>query len=134
MAQFLVLILAPRELVVPLANKSIMSRRSIQLFRHLKHQNLFTDKNFMHIIGIYLVLFMATKEILAPLANDLIILGRSIQLFRYLECQNLFIISDFIDRGMKGGQIPQNGKEQNRGAPCIVLELGYWNIWYRKFD
>ena len=65
----------------------------------------------MHIIGIYLVLFMATKEILAPLANDLIMLGRLIQLFRYLECQNLFIISDFIDRGMKGGQIPQNGKE-----------------------
>ena len=88
----------------------------------------------MHIIGIYLVLFMATKEILAPLANDLIMLGRSIRLFRYLECQYLFIISDFIDRGMKGGQIQQNGKEQNRGAPYFVLELGYSNIWYRKFE
>ena len=134
MAQFLVLILAPRELVVPLANKSIMSGRSIQLFGHLKHQNLSTDKDFMHIIGIYLVLFMATKEILAPLANDLIMLGRSIRLFRYLECQYLFIISDFIDRGMKGRQIPQNGKKQNRGAPCIILELGYSNIWYRKLE
>ena len=88
----------------------------------------------MHIIGIYLVLFRVTKEILAPLANDLIMFGRSLQLFTYLECQNLFIISDFIDRGMKGGQIPQNGKEQNRGAPCFVLELGYSNIWYRNFE
>ena len=86
----------------------------------------------MHIIGIYLVLFRVTKEILAPLANDLIMSGRSIQLFRYLECENLFIISDFIDRGIKGGQIPQNRKEQNRGAPCIVLELGYSKTWYRK--
>ena len=82
----LVPILATRELVAPLANDPIMQERLIQLFRHLKHQNLSTGDDFIYRSGIFLlVLFLATSETVALLANDPIMLGRSIQLFRHLK-------------------------------------------------
>ena len=71
MARYLVLILATRELMAPLANNTIISERSIWSFRHLKPQNLPTGDDFIYSSGInFLVPFLATKETLAPLTND----------------------------------------------------------------
>ena len=45
------------------------------MFRHLKHQNLFTGDDLIHNSGItYLVPFLAPKDALTLLANDSIIL------------------------------------------------------------
>ena len=85
MARSLVPILATRELVVPLANNPIMRGRSIQLFRHLKYQNLSTGDDFIHCSGmIFLVPFLANTEAVVPLAKDPIMLGRLIQSFGHL--------------------------------------------------
>ena len=79
---FLILILATREVVVPLENDPIISGTSICLFRHLEHQNLFKGWD------IFLVSFLTTREAVAPLANYSIMLGTLIQSFRYHEHQN----------------------------------------------
>ena len=89
----LVPFLAIREAVVLLANDSIMSGTSIQLFRHLEHQNPSSngwDK--------FLVPFLATREAVAPLAKDLIMLGTSIRSFTHLKHQNMSTSYDFIHR------------------------------------
>ena len=53
---------------MPIANDAIMLGRSILLFRHLKHHNLFTGYDFMHNSRLsVLVPFLATKEALALL-------------------------------------------------------------------
>ena len=71
MAIFLVPFLATREAVPPLAKDLIMLGTLIQLFRHLKHQNLSTGDDFFYGSGIiFLVPFLATKETLTPLTND----------------------------------------------------------------
>jgi len=49
---FSVPFLATREAVAPLANDPIISSRLIQLFRHLKHQNLSTVEYFIYSSGI----------------------------------------------------------------------------------
>ena len=87
---FLVPFLATREAVVPLAKDLIMSGTLIRLFRHLKHQNLFTGDDFIYSSRvIFLVPFLSTREAVALLENDLIMSGTLIQLFRHLENQNL---------------------------------------------
>ena len=50
---FLISFLANKDLVAPLANYPIMSGRSIQWFKHLKHQNLSTGDDFIHSSGIF---------------------------------------------------------------------------------
>ena len=65
-------------------------KRLIQLFRHLKHQNLSTGDDFIYSSGIILLVpFFATKEAVAPHANDPIMLGTLIRLFGHLKYQNL---------------------------------------------
>ena len=98
MAIFLVPFLATREAVAPLAKDLIMLGTSIWLFRHLKHQNLFTGDDFIYSSGIiFLLPFLATEEALAPLTNVPIMSARSIWSFRHLESQNPSIISDSIE-------------------------------------
>ena len=88
--------------MAPLANNPVMLGTLMQLFRHLKHQNLSTGDDFIQISGmIFLVPFLDTKEALAPLANDPIMSGRSIQSFRHLEHQNLSIFSDIMGRSIR---------------------------------
>ena len=80
-----------------LANDLIMSKRSIWLFRHLKHQNLSTGDDFIKSSRIiFLVPFLATKEVLAPLTNDPIMSERLIWSSRHLIHQNLSTGDDFI--------------------------------------
>ena len=60
----------------------------IQLFSHLKHQNLSSGDSFIYSSGIILlVTILAIREAVAPLANDPIMSGTSICLFRHLEHQ-----------------------------------------------
>ena len=74
MAIFLVPFLATREAVPPLAKDLIMLGTSIQLFRHLKHQNLSTGDDFIYSSG-FIVPLLATMEVVVLLANNLIMLG-----------------------------------------------------------
>ena len=98
--------------MAPYANDPIMLDTSIWLFRHLKHQNLFTGDDFIYSRGIiFFVLFLATKEALALLINDPIMSGRSIWSFGHLECQNPSIISDSIARARMVQQF-QNGSAE----------------------
>ena len=61
----------------PLKNDPIMSGRLIRMFKHLKHQNLSTDDDFIHTRQIIvLVPFLFTKEALTLLTNYPIIWGR----------------------------------------------------------
>ena len=81
-----------------LSNGPFMSGTLIWLSRQLKHQNMSTGDNFIHIVYIiFLVLFLATREVVVP-ANDSIMLGRSIWLFRHLKHQNMSTGDDFIHR------------------------------------
>ena len=80
-----------------------------QLFRHLKHQNLFTGADFIYSSGIiFLVLFLATREAVALFANDPIMSGTSIRLFRHLKHQNILIISEDIARARMVQQFPRS--------------------------
>jgi len=81
---FLVLFLATREAVAPLANDPIMLGTSIWSIRHLEHQNPSSNGG-----DNFLVPFLPTREAVAPHANDSIMLGTSIQSFRHLEHQNM---------------------------------------------
>ena len=66
----LVLLLATKKAMAPLANNPIMSGRLIQLFRHLS-----TGDDYIDISGIfYSVPILATKEALVPLAHEPIML------------------------------------------------------------
>ena len=86
-----VLLLATREVMVPLADDPIMLGTLIQFLRQLKHQYLSPNgwDNF-------LFLFLAIREAFVSLANNLIISGISIQSLRHLKHQNLSIGDDFI--------------------------------------
>ena len=123
---FLVPFLATRELVAPLQNDPIISGRLILMFRHLKHQNLSTDDDFIQSSGIiFFVPFLATKEVLAPLANDPIMLGRSIQSLRHLERQNPSIILDSMDWRRR---VATEGGKKSRGhwlsrGQLVLLEF-----------
>ena len=65
---------------MPLANDPIMLGRLIQLFTHLKYQNLSTGDDFISSSGIIcLVPFLFTREAVALLENDLIMSGTSIR-------------------------------------------------------
>ena len=95
MARSLVPILATRKLVAPLAINPIVSGGSIQLFRHLKHQNMSTSDDIIDSSGkIFLVPFLASEEALTSLAHDPIMSGISVWSFKHLKCQNTSIISD----------------------------------------
>ena len=98
MARSLVPILATRKLVATLAINPIVSGGSIQLFRHLKHQNMSTsDDNIDSSRKIFLVPFLASEEALASLAHDPIMSGISVRSFKHLKCQYTSMISDSID-------------------------------------
>ena len=95
-----------------LANYPIILGRSIQSFKHLKHQNLSTGDDFIYRSGIFfLVPFMATGEAVVLLANDFIMSGTSIRSFRHLEHQNPSIISEDIGRARSVQQFRRNGTE-----------------------
>ena len=100
--------------MAPLANDLIMSGTSIQLFRHLKHQNLSTGDDFIYSSGIFfLVPFMASREAVALLANDLIMLGTSIRSFR--TSRSVYYFRTYR-QSQDGATIPEgrNRTEQNR--------------------
>ena len=124
---FLVLFLATKEALAPLANDPIKSGRSIRSFRHLKLQNLSTGDDFIYSSGIIfqfhfwpprrhwrhlkmimqgrsirrsLVPIFATRELVAPLANDPIMQVRLILSFRHLKHQNLSTSDDLIHYGL----------------------------------
>merc|ERR1712112_638794 len=97
----------------------------IQSFRHLEHQNTFSNgcNNF-------LVPFLATREAVAPLANDLIMSGTSIRSFRHLEHQNQSIISEDIGRARQRATIPEEeSEESDRRHTRIGIQLSC-NIGY----
>ena len=77
----LVLFLATREAVAPLANDPIMLGTLIQLLRELEYQYLSTNG-----LDNFLFLFLAIREALVPLTNNPI---------KYLKHQNLSIGDDF---------------------------------------
>ena len=78
----LVLFLATREAVAPLANDPIMLGTLIQLLRELEYQYLSTNG-----LDNFLFLFLAIREALVPLTNNPI---------KHLKHQNLSIGDDFI--------------------------------------
>ena len=101
MARSLVPILATiwatRELVVPITNNPIMLGRSIQLLRHLKHQNLSIGADLIFSSGIiFVVSFFATIKAVALLAHDPIMSGTLIWLFKHPKHKNLSSGDDFI--------------------------------------
>ena len=90
---------AIKDALPPLANVSNMWVRSIQSFIHLKHQNMSTGDDFIHISEIiFVVPFLTTREAVVLLTNDPIMSDTLIWSFRHLEHQNPPIISEDIDR------------------------------------
>jgi len=122
MARSLVLLLATRELVAPLASDPIIRGRWIRSFRHLKHQNLSIGNDFISSSGKnVLVPFLATKEALASLTNVPIMLERSTWLCSHHKCQNLSIILDSIDSARCGKDLARCGKKSSGTAEYNAL-------------
>ena len=106
-----------------------MSRRSIWLFRHLKHQNQSTGDDFKDSSGIiFLVPFFTTNEVLTPLADDSIVLGRSIWSFRHVECQNLSIISESkVRAGMVQKFKKRNSTSSTVGLGNVICSITFFS-------